>query len=575
MKKIAFLLFLTFASKNAFSQSAKQIDTINIAMKQIANIMIKKYFLIHKKTVPTTLDTKVSNFVALNTNLEDYFSDKDHVLRKSISDISYCASVEGLNKYYTSSQNTTRSYLEFVINEYVDSAFFSKYDLSEQFQKIIQKLDTSKITEVEKLTTDSFTDSIIVSTETVVDSNKIRFTAKGGDKLNKDKTTSDEKENKNEEAEKTSEGGESFSEKIIKNGHPLIYLLLGSAITLLIMGRKRKNKIHNKSQKRKQGGYDAFSDKERGKLKEGEKGKLAIENSTTNPTINNFIVIGDSVIGKSHILSKKPCQDNHFYRELDYGWFLAVTADGAGSALKSEIGSKLVAQQSVEKAFYDNLAKEEWFKKGQFPEKDELWHEIAKKSFNRIYDALKDYSANHVGISLKDLACTVIVAFVRENGILTTHIGDGRAGYRDAEGRWKSMITPFKGEEANATVFITSDIWGENKIDDFCESRVIREDITAFTLLSDGCETHAFECSLFDTETNKWSDPNIPFLKFYEPLGKSLIGMKKGGLSQEQMKQKWKEFLSKGTKGLANEPDDKTMILGILDPEEYDKPETE
>ncbi|MBK7438376.1 MAG: protein phosphatase 2C domain-containing protein [Saprospiraceae bacterium] len=46
-----------------------------------------------------------------------------------------------------------------------------------------------------------------------------------------------------------------------------------------------------------------------------------------------------------------------------------------------------------------------------------------------------------------------------KSGLICSHIGDGRAGYQDNENTWHSVLEPFKGEEANQTIFITSDIW--------------------------------------------------------------------------------------------------------------------
>jgi hypothetical protein len=82
--------------------------------------------------------------------------------------------------------------------------------------------------------------------------------------------------------------------------------------------------------------------------------------------------------------------------------------------------------------------------------------------------------------------------------------------------------------------------------------------------MSDGCEAHAFECSHFDETTQKWSDPNQPYPKFFQPLVVTLNRLKREGLPQEDIKQKWEAFLEGGTSGLKDESDDKTMILGIL-----------
>src|ERR1043166_3667928 len=122
--------------------------------------------------------------------------------------------------------------------------------------------------------------------------------------------------------------------------------------------------------------------------------------------------------------------------------------------------------------------------------------------------------AKEKGYEFSSLACTIIVVIYTPNGLLVTHVGDGRAGYC-LEGEWKPLIVPHKGEEANQTIFLSSKIWAQD--DSFImsgvpvpESKVVEGKVAAFTLMSDGCEHHAFECSKIDPTTHRWSDPNLP-----------------------------------------------------------------
>ena len=82
--------------------------------------------------------------------------------------------------------------------------------------------------------------------------------------------------------------------------------------------------------------------------------------------------------------------------------------------------------------------------------------------------------------------------------------------------------------------------------------------------MSDGCEAHSFECSVFDKETSEWHDPNLPFPKFFNPLVQSLKQMKVTGTTEDEVQKKWANFLTSGTQSLINEPDDKTLILGVF-----------
>jgi hypothetical protein len=272
------------------------------------------------------------------------------------------------------------------------------------------------------------------------------------------------------------------------------------------------------------------------------------------------LVIGESVIGKSHIDTGMPCQDSNFYQKIDEnGWGIAIVADGAGSAKNSHDGSKFVVHKAAQ-VFAEAMDKTDWYPKNQLPSESE-WHQFSKEQLWKVRQLLEKY-ANWRNVEIKSLACTVIIVIYSPVGILITHIGDGRAAYCDSKHVWKSMMTPYKGEEANATVFITSDIWNNN-INRFIESRIINEKIIAFALMSDGCEKACFECSKFNPATNKWSDPNNPYPKFFQPVLNTLINMEKNQIPANEIQAKWKKFLEVGNTTLKNEPDDKTMILGI------------
>jgi hypothetical protein len=281
---------------------------------------------------------------------------------------------------------------------------------------------------------------------------------------------------------------------------------------------------------------------------------------------NKWLLVSGSAIGKSHIKDKLPCQDNHFCESINDEWGVAISCDGAGSANNSDLGSKFVSSQCAFH-FKAMVLKNEWHKKSKMPSYEE-WNAAAREVFIDVYNSLKKFAAKEK-FEFSSLACTIIVVIYSANGLLVSHIGDGRAGYCNEDGEWKSMITPHKGDEANQTIFITSNRWIKDL--EFTmsgmqipESHVITEKPVAFTLMSDGCEQHSFECSFLNKEANKWFDPNLPYPKFYKPLMDNVKLMYKNNVSAVDANKMWIEFLENGTKGLGDEPDDKTMILGIL-----------
>jgi Protein phosphatase 2C len=292
-----------------------------------------------------------------------------------------------------------------------------------------------------------------------------------------------------------------------------------------------------------------------------------ISNITSSGQKSDWFIVTASAIGKSHLQGNIPCQDNHYCESINEHWGIAISCDGAGSAANSHIGSAYVATEIGAKLFKDLVVEKDWHQTNNLPTPEE-WRYLAREVCIKIYNEL-DKFAGRSQVELNSLACTIIVVIYSPVGLLVTHIGDGRAGYCNEASQWKSIITPHKGEEANQTIFITSNKWitdptflmsGKN----VPESNIIREKAVAFTLMSDGCELHSFECSMINTKTNKWYDPNEPYPKFFNPLVKNLKSMNDSNTTFELANDKWIKFIEAGTNGLETEPDDKTMILGII-----------
>lgn len=286
----------------------------------------------------------------------------------------------------------------------------------------------------------------------------------------------------------------------------------------------------------------------------------------TKSQLKDWVVAHTSQIGKSHLSSKPtiPCQDNHAVKSLPDGWGIAISCDGAGSASMSHKGSKFVAKKALD-LFNLIISKNNWIQTNSCPT-DKQWETICFNAFKQLYFDLEVY-ANSINLNIKQLATTVIVMVYSPDFLLVSHIGDGRAGYRNLSGEWKPCLSPHKGEEANQTIFLTSTPWLQRGLKvssvNVPESIVIRDSPSAFTLMSDGCESHAFETGYFNKEKQLFIEKNMPFSGFFEPLVKTLKNMKKDNLSNEEIISKWDQFIATGNEKLQHEPDDKTIILGV------------
>lgn len=275
---------------------------------------------------------------------------------------------------------------------------------------------------------------------------------------------------------------------------------------------------------------------------------------------DKWIVVGTSVIGNSHISMGLPCQDNNKYVYLKNGWGIAITSDGAGSAKHSDIGSRIVAERGIH-YFQSVIEQKQWAERNVLPTEAE-WTSIAYATLKAIRTDLEKFATTK-HLELSSLSATIIVVIHTPMGFLATHVGDGRAGYKDDTDEWKALITPHKGEEANQTIFLTSDFWN---LPYYVmsgvmvpESHVVHCRPVAFTLLSDGCEHTAWQCNMKNEKTGVFFDPNKPFERFFNPLVDDLSN----GITND-LKTRWARFIAQGNDSFKNESDDKTMILGVL-----------
>jgi hypothetical protein len=226
------------------------------------------------------------------------------------------------------------------------------------------------------------------------------------------------------------------------------------------------------------------------------------------------------------------------------------------------MGSRFTVDRAI--ALFSEAISARFQKKSlSFPSQQE-WVHVARQNLLKIRKELVEFAFGHQ-IELRDLACTLIVVVFSPNGLLVTHIGDGRAGYKAAKGIWSPMIVPHKGQEANETIFVTTN-WHEDEyvLSDVSvpESNAVEIDPKAFVLMTDGCQMHSYQCNYRNSETGLLYDPNKPHSQFFDPVIDNLKKMKNAGWSEVDMEKKWEEFLERGN-GFVDEEDDKAMVIGL------------
>ena len=186
-------------------------------------------------------------------------------------------------------------------------------------------------------------------------------------------------------------------------------------------------------------------------------------------------VAGTYVKGISHERQNKDCHDRYSFKYYSNAISISL-ADGAGSALKPEVGAGIATKQ-VNKTLTQEF--------------DYIFASEANHASHKITHAIRTafgIYAKKYGCSLKDLATTLLFACVKDDRFIAGHIGDGiLACLRNGE--LIVLSPPENGEFVNETFFITSSSYKTK----FRLFKGNLDKIEGFVLMTDGtCE------SLFD-----------------------------------------------------------------------------
>lgn len=547
---ILFLLLLCLFCKTGYSQNSNETEDGKsfgfVEQEKIVDVALDKITVEIARQYVISKGTKFPESIKSVTQLEEFlgkiYTDEKHELRQAVIDFQLYKS-----KFTDSNSDDVKGYLRNGIKQYAVKRNGKPFDL-----------DRGKI-------------------ESIIN--------EAGSKVGQSPT---ENEKTNEPAGNNNSGGifASISEFLKQNSLLLMGILILIIVSLLfvialLLRRVKKSEpgpfVHTSHKQKEPQGTDSFDEakiinnqnqtfpqkpaqENKVPLFEDESNKVSL--TPTNGTVqSSWLVVKTSIAGKSHTESDPPipCQDSNFYQDIGKGWGIAIVCDGAGSKKYSHHGSRFVAKRTG--VIFEKIIKEnDWQVANTLPTQDK-WHEVSKRAFAKIRTELEEY-AKEKNVQSGLLSCTIIVVIYSPLGVLATHIGDGRAAFCNVENEWKAVIKPYKGEEANQTVFLTSVDWNEQ--DKYIESTVFEEEPIAFTLMSDGCESHSFEVNIYDEAEQKYKDPNKPYPKFFQPIVATLKNFHQSQVTAEEIDAKWERFIEGGNEKLKNEPDDKTMILGIL-----------
>src|SRR5262249_31567272 len=149
----------------------------------------------------------------------------------------------------------------------------------------------------------------------------------------------------------------------------------------------------------------------------------------------------------SHRRTSQPCQDHCRAEQVRVGLetiLVIACADGAGSAELSDVGAKLACDRLFEIA-YEQLSADLTLLAPR--------HNTLLGWYQRVHDALVAESVAR-GVSVRQLACTLLTAIVGEGYVAYAQVGDGSIIFLH-KGQYESVFWPQTGEYANTTNFIT------------------------------------------------------------------------------------------------------------------------
>ena len=149
--------------------------------------------------------------------------------------------------------------------------------------------------------------------------------------------------------------------------------------------------------------------------------------------------------GSAHSKTQKPCQDRVACVSVDAdATFIAVVADGAGTATLAQVGAEIaVATMSTVAQLGVRAGRSDF---------SELLREGAALAHQRLLEAAAERQATP-----RDLACTLLAAIVAPLGGAALQIGDGVIVIGEQPLAWRWVFWPQNGEYANSTFFLSDE----------------------------------------------------------------------------------------------------------------------
>lgn len=251
----------------------------------------------------------------------------------------------------------------------------------------------------------------------------------------------------------------------------------------------------------------------------------------TEPALSHAkCLIAASKRGRSHAHEAKPRDDHYAINFSENGWYLAIVADGAGSAPFSREGSRIACETASriclnQLMLCDKLEEQIlafWTVSNQKDGDTLLLNKARKEVGDGIYNilgkaAFQTFSeiksvANAKNRKAKDYATTLLLSIAKKFNsfwfVASFWVGDGAIGiYNNTNNTVKLMCNPDEGEYSGQTRFVTMpEIFASAKSIyerlRFC----IVKDFSSLLLMTDGVSDAFFETDKNLEDPEKWQN---------------------------------------------------------------------
>ena len=247
-----------------------------------------------------------------------------------------------------------------------------------------------------------------------------------------------------------------------------------------------------------------------------------------------------SVRGTSHVAQDKPCQDAVYCKvhidSGDHPVLVAIVSDGAGSAARSDDGSREVCRMLVSEI------------EQHFRTDDSTLGQIDTDFFKNFLTYFRNEMSRLAAAdegTVSDFACTLLVALVGENQAVLAQLGDGAIVYSLAGDcdRYQLGFLPAHGEYVNVTHFVTEADSEQNLQYEF-----LPDCIGELAVFSDGIERLALNLQTMQ-----------PHLPFFRPMLTPIRNTEEEGM-HSHLSHALTNFLDSDAVNSRSD-DDKTLIL--------------